>query len=228
MKIGRNDPCPCGSGKKYKKCCMGKETAIIEPDNTQLEKINGLMQKGYHLADQDKLNEACDVWWQTWKETLDWLGTKKFTDIAEVNDFAGDAAIQFFSNWVQDFEMSLERVSSKEWRYSQMRLDFTSGFRERFPNSGDLTMLNMGTAAGEALFQLGRKEEADAQFEQVVKEHPSNPWALIRWGDMYTTWMNEATADHERARQLYERALKVAQDPNDKEAAKERIEDLNH
>jgi len=23
--IGRNDPCPCGSGKKYKKCCFGKE-----------------------------------------------------------------------------------------------------------------------------------------------------------------------------------------------------------
>jgi hypothetical protein len=21
-KLGRNDPCPCGSGKKYKKCCM--------------------------------------------------------------------------------------------------------------------------------------------------------------------------------------------------------------
>ncbi len=24
-KIGRNDPCPCGSGKKYKHCCLGKE-----------------------------------------------------------------------------------------------------------------------------------------------------------------------------------------------------------
>lgn len=23
-KIGRNDPCPCGSGKKYKQCCMRK------------------------------------------------------------------------------------------------------------------------------------------------------------------------------------------------------------
>jgi SEC-C motif len=22
-KVGRNDPCPCGSGKKYKKCCQG-------------------------------------------------------------------------------------------------------------------------------------------------------------------------------------------------------------
>lgn len=24
VKIGRNDPCPCGSGKKYKKCCLNK------------------------------------------------------------------------------------------------------------------------------------------------------------------------------------------------------------
>ena len=23
-KVGRNEPCPCGSGKKYKKCCIGK------------------------------------------------------------------------------------------------------------------------------------------------------------------------------------------------------------
>jgi hypothetical protein len=24
LKVGRNDPCPCGSGKKYKRCCRGK------------------------------------------------------------------------------------------------------------------------------------------------------------------------------------------------------------
>jgi tetratricopeptide (TPR) repeat protein len=26
-KIGRNDPCPCGSGKKYKQCCRDKDEA---------------------------------------------------------------------------------------------------------------------------------------------------------------------------------------------------------
>jgi preprotein translocase subunit SecA len=26
-KVGRNDPCPCGSGKKYKQCCMRKSGA---------------------------------------------------------------------------------------------------------------------------------------------------------------------------------------------------------
>ena len=25
MKIGRNAPCPCGSGRKYKNCCLRKE-----------------------------------------------------------------------------------------------------------------------------------------------------------------------------------------------------------
>jgi uncharacterized protein YecA (UPF0149 family) len=25
QKVGRNDPCPCGSGKKYKHCCLKKD-----------------------------------------------------------------------------------------------------------------------------------------------------------------------------------------------------------
>lgn len=28
-KIGRNDPCPCGSGQKYKKCCMLKNSSEL-------------------------------------------------------------------------------------------------------------------------------------------------------------------------------------------------------
>jgi len=27
-KTGRNESCPCGSGKKYKKCCIGTKQAI--------------------------------------------------------------------------------------------------------------------------------------------------------------------------------------------------------
>ena len=28
MAIGRNDPCPCGSGRKYKKCCAAKQEQL--------------------------------------------------------------------------------------------------------------------------------------------------------------------------------------------------------
>jgi len=30
-KVGRNDPCPCGSGRKYKKCCADKEPVATAP-----------------------------------------------------------------------------------------------------------------------------------------------------------------------------------------------------
>ncbi|EOR28086.1 hypothetical protein A500_01200 [Clostridium sartagoforme AAU1] len=35
MKIGRNDKCPCGSGEKYKKCCLGKveDKDFLQPKN---------------------------------------------------------------------------------------------------------------------------------------------------------------------------------------------------
>ena len=29
-KVGRNDPCPCGSGKKYKRCCLAKDEQEAE------------------------------------------------------------------------------------------------------------------------------------------------------------------------------------------------------
>jgi len=39
MRVGRNDPCHCGSGKKYKKCCMEKDEAerAAQLDATQKE-----------------------------------------------------------------------------------------------------------------------------------------------------------------------------------------------
>ena len=31
-RISRNDPCPCGSGKKYKKCCYHKDRGSSETE----------------------------------------------------------------------------------------------------------------------------------------------------------------------------------------------------
>lgn len=43
--IGRNDPCPCGSGKKYKKCCAGKEEPTVEV--VQAEELERILQSFY-------------------------------------------------------------------------------------------------------------------------------------------------------------------------------------
>jgi len=61
MKIGRNSPCPCGSGKKYKKCCLGKNisalsalgttNAPIEPE-AKLEDFRVMQQNLFFIAEQ--------------------------------------------------------------------------------------------------------------------------------------------------------------------------------
>jgi uncharacterized protein YchJ len=33
-KVGRNDPCPCGSGKKFKKCCLSADLDIVPYNST--------------------------------------------------------------------------------------------------------------------------------------------------------------------------------------------------
>jgi hypothetical protein len=34
QKAGRNDPCPCGSGKKYKRCCLVSSQAVQDAPDT--------------------------------------------------------------------------------------------------------------------------------------------------------------------------------------------------
>ena len=63
MKIGRNDPCPCGSGKKYKNCCLRKETMSIPDRIKQAVKESGYNEDiGNVLANMYRYMER-KQWW---------------------------------------------------------------------------------------------------------------------------------------------------------------------
>ena len=53
-KVGRNDPCPCGSGKKFKKCCY-------------LTELSGAAQLSY---------DECELFYETWYKLLDYVNKK--------------------------------------------------------------------------------------------------------------------------------------------------------
>ena len=49
VKIGRNDPCPCGSGRKYKQCCMNKPqqgTDLIESEQERKKWLKNYPEVG--------------------------------------------------------------------------------------------------------------------------------------------------------------------------------------
>ncbi len=64
-KIGRNAPCPCGSGKKYKKCCLlrqdegkrhsPKEKIRFIPVYTELDQLSNSV---IDLIEENRLDEA--------------------------------------------------------------------------------------------------------------------------------------------------------------------------
>jgi tetratricopeptide (TPR) repeat protein len=59
-KIGRNDPCPCGSGQKYKRCCLPREEAAAAERATALarEALHATPRPVAFVDDDDGLDEA--------------------------------------------------------------------------------------------------------------------------------------------------------------------------
>ncbi|KPH76484.1 MULTISPECIES: YecA family protein [Bacillaceae] len=59
-KIRRNDPCPCGSGKKYKKCCGASNVIAFSPDlyNIELDKLHTELINFTKFKHQDAFIEA--------------------------------------------------------------------------------------------------------------------------------------------------------------------------
>ncbi len=64
IKIGRNEPCPCGSGKKFKKCHMGKEDELVldsldDISEEMSARITGLPEVNYGRSKE--IADALDI-----------------------------------------------------------------------------------------------------------------------------------------------------------------------
>ena len=62
-KIGRNDPCACGSGKKYKKCCMASDEAAARAVQPAAVPVRPPSRANYFQEhdEPDELTEASNA-----------------------------------------------------------------------------------------------------------------------------------------------------------------------
>lgn len=51
-KIGRNDVCPCGSGKKYKRCCLAKDEEAERAARAAVAALGSLDAAAAEMADE--------------------------------------------------------------------------------------------------------------------------------------------------------------------------------
>ena len=81
---GRNDPCPCGSGKKYKKCCLLAEQSVSNELTPRIlnrcsdEAARVLMEHAQRIHDQNTMARAWPDFWgndaeQEWPRDNPWV-----------------------------------------------------------------------------------------------------------------------------------------------------------
>ncbi len=84
MKIGRNDPCPCGSGKKYKKCCLTVASPTVNKGRFVYTDLDNLSNQVPALIKQQKYVEAEEVCQRLLKEFPDQIdGLHRFAEVLE-------------------------------------------------------------------------------------------------------------------------------------------------
>ena len=98
--VGRNDPCPCGSGRKFKKCCLNKPSAGAQSyrsteRNSALAKLMRFSER-HEFEDTHKM--ALALFWG------DWLAQEPDEDLEEVMD-SEQVNLAYHSWFAYDFDL---------------------------------------------------------------------------------------------------------------------------
>lgn len=98
MKLGRNDPCSCGSGLKYKKCCLPKEavTNVVSYDWQKLRRTEGELVNRLGPYSAKRYGQNCLL--EAWDDFTLW----EDVPMQDHPDFETTFMPWFIFNWSPD------------------------------------------------------------------------------------------------------------------------------
>lgn len=143
-KIGRNDPCPCGSGKKYKKCCGA--TAVNSPELTTQEDSN-LFEMNKAIAYKGKIGHLREAFSIKYIERK----SRRFKDIEEAAIKGAESSSEAISckkgcyycctcyveATIQECEAIVYYLYHNERAYSMFRQQYPQ-WRQKLKDNGDI------------------------------------------------------------------------------------------
>lgn len=207
MKPGRNDPCSCGSGKKYKNCCMrkaeaatpfGHHAATTQPGYEELNLLSSLFSSG-HYEQQEKLARSLlkshpdsGVVWKLYGLSLQMQGKDAITALKKAAELLPNDA-EAHGNYAALLRLrgQLDAALSSARRALQIKPDFAGG------------LVNIGVI----LQDLGQLEEAAASYRRALELKPDMAEAHNNLGGVL-----KELGDLAGAEASYRRALELKPD----------------
>jgi predicted O-linked N-acetylglucosamine transferase (SPINDLY family) len=206
MSPGRNDPCSCGSGKKYKKCC-GQDGIEARPGSppqetvltpAKMNELVALFQAGRHAELESKSREILQQFpnsgfvWKVLGASLKMQGKEAIFALRKATELLPTDA-QVHNNLgvaLQESGQAIEAVSSFN-QALKVKPDYADAFNNR----------------GIALRDLGRLDDALAGFQRAIKLNPKYVQAHNNQGNVLQDQglFDKAAASYRRALELQPR-----------------------
>lgn len=219
-RIGRNQPCPCGSGNKYKKCCLGSVQSAASEASAH-NRIETLMQEGYRASMSGRADRACERWDETWRLIRARLEPEMRTCTQAEVVFTGS---QLIFNWLSDFSTELLNATLVDGpRFGEIGVRFCHEVLAQFTDESDDFKVFVRGDLGDIYCRAGRFEEGEKVFLELIRDEPDSAIGYVKLADA----LADTAADMprmERARALLEQALGKA-DAHDFDVAR-RLDDL--
>jgi hypothetical protein len=231
--VGRNDPCPCGSGKKYKKCCLGKAD-IIATNNAQshhqsieagvYQSINNLMELGYRYPGDS--SKACTHWLAAWEffTTVFTAEMRLPNAIDEVVD--GD---QFFSNWVFDLSTELVNAAQGDKTYAEKGIKFIKEYLAQFTDEDPTNVCAFTADLAELYCLAGDVTEGERLARSLTEKWPKSSVGYVTMARILEFRPNTDKITTQKAQlEWLEKAKAVPVIDGDDFDLDERIEGVRH
>ena len=204
-KVGRNAPCPCGSGKKFKKCC--REKGVPEPGGSLKEHLDNAYRLLHHAPAEAAVSFAM-VW-----DLLGPLMNSAMTSLEDLQPLIPPAT--FIEDLVYDRIDLLSNLAGEAEGYAEGYADkgceFCRFLLEQFTAECDNFQQNVGSHLGEFHFLAGRPNEGEKALLRVIQEHPDHAAGYVRLagslGDTPYSWNDGRPLGDVRAIDLLEQAV---------------------
>ena len=174
-KVGRNEPCPCGSGKKYKKCCLGK--ALSAPCPTNFASSEG-------RVDQSALG---------WKMTPDQFFEMRIQELCrqDLSALPSELLAIAVSRFCQyhHWDYARQAINELSGRDDLPRYQTMDGYRRIL--IGEALRAHQLDCAREQIALLDKPDELDDSLRLEIKLHDPNQNTLRELNDYALAQLRE-------------------------------------